>query len=318
MKKKGFTRIFASYLMAAVIAGQTLANCAPLTVYASEKPTEKQLENKKAISQPITAYASKEPTEKEEVVYAILDSSGKVEKIEVVNSFCAQDIVDYGNYTTIKNLTTTDSIEQDGDRITCHTDAEKFYYQGSMENGELPWDIAISYKLDGKECSADELAGKDGALEIQIKVTQNKDCDESFWNGYALQASLTLDTALCKNIEANGATIANVGSDKQLSYIILPGQGADLSIKADVHDFEMEAVSINGMRLSMDFDFNTGELTDKIKEVQDAIKSLNDGSGELSDGTKTLQSGAKELYDGSVSVNDGATTLNDGDRKSVV
>lgn len=41
----------------------------------------------------------------------------------------------------------------------------------------------------------------------------------------------------CQNIEADQATIANVGSNKRLSYIILPGEGANLEITADVTDY---------------------------------------------------------------------------------
>lgn len=44
-------------------------------------------------------------------------------------------------------------------------------------------------------------------------------------------------------IQADGATIANVGADKQISYTILPGKGLDAEITADVTDFEMEAAA---------------------------------------------------------------------------
>lgn len=58
-----------------------------------------------------------------------------------------------------------------------------------------------------------------------------------------MQAALTLDTEKCSNIQADGATIANVGADKQISYTILPGKGLDAEITADVTDFEMDAAA---------------------------------------------------------------------------
>lgn len=49
-------------------------------------------------------------TEKEEVVYAMLSGNGALEGAYVVNSFVDQDITDYGDYTDVRNLTTTDEI----------------------------------------------------------------------------------------------------------------------------------------------------------------------------------------------------------------
>lgn len=275
---------------------------------------------------PATAFAATEPQEKEEVVYAVLDNSGKVNGLYVVNSFTNHDIVDYGDYETIKNLTTTDAITQEGDKISFHTDADKVYYQGDLKTKEIPWNIEIHYWMDDKEYSAEELAGKSGKLKITINITENKKCDASFWDGYALQASLALDSKKCTNIEAPDATIANVGSDKQLSYIIMPGKGADVTITADVEDFEMDAISINGTKLNLEFDFEQNDLLDQVSDIQDAIKELNDGANDLNDGASELNDGAKELkdgasqlkdgtkdmYDGTVSLKDGANTLNEG------
>ena len=55
----------------------------------------------------------------------------------------------------------------------------KFYYQGNME-GELPWDVTISYVLDGKEMDPKELAGKDGQLSIHIHTSANELVDPNF------------------------------------------------------------------------------------------------------------------------------------------
>lgn len=275
---------------------------------------------------PATAFAAADTQEKEEVVYAVLDNSGKVGGIYVVNSFTSHDVVDYGNYENIRNLTTTDTITQDGDQISFHTDADKIYYQGDLRTKEIPWNIEIHYMMDGTEYSAEDLAGKSGKLEITMKITENKNCDASFWKGYALQASLALDSKKCTNIEAPDATIANVGSDKQLSYIIMPGKGADITISADVEDFEMDAISINGTKLNLEFDFDQDDLMDQVSDIQDAIKELNDGANDLNDGTGELNDGAKELkdgagqlkdgtkdmYDGTLTLQDGANSLNDG------
>lgn len=261
---------------------------------------------------PLTAYAEETIPQKEEVVYAILDYSGTVDGLYVVNSFTDADVVDYGNYENVKNLTTTDAITQDGDRISFQTDADKIYYQGDLKTKELPWNVEIHYMMDGTEYSAEKIAGKSGSLKITISITENKNCDDSFWNGYALQTSLALDTEKCQNINAPDATIANVGSDKQLSYIIMPGKGADLTITADVEDFEMDAISINGTKLNLDFEFDQNVLLSQVSHIQDTIKELNDGAISLADGASELTNGTKDMYDGTLSLEDGAYSLNKG------
>ena len=74
------------------------------------------------------------------------------------------------------------------------------------------------------------IGGRTGKLQLILAVRQNPDCDPAFFEHYGLQAIITLDTKLCKNIVADGATQANVGADRQLSYTILPGKGKELTV----------------------------------------------------------------------------------------
>ena len=202
-------------------------------------------------------------------------------------------------------LNTTDKLNQNGDRITFSSSADKVYYQGTMKSTVIPWNISIRYFLDGKEYSAEEIAGKSGALEINFSVSKNESCRGSFYEDYALQASFTLDTDRCRNIVSSGATVANAGSDKQLTYTILPGKGIDTVIRADVTDFEMDAVSVNGVRLNMNFEVDDSELTEKVDEIISAIEDLNDGASEVRDGTG-------ELYDATGTLNGKIGELNSG------
>ena len=49
-------------------------------------------------------------------------------------------------------------------------------------------------------------------------------CIRDSYEAYMVQATVLLDTVKCRNIQTEGATEANVGADKQLSYMKLPGQ----------------------------------------------------------------------------------------------
>ena len=249
---------------------------------------------------------------KEEVIYIMTDAEGNVENINAVNIFGGGSVTDYGQYSSVKMLNTTDSIEQDGDKITFTSNKEKVYYQGTMENTEIPWNISFTYTLDGKEISPEDLARKSGALEIHVKIDQNKKCTSDFYDNTALQINLTLDGETCENIQADSATLANVGSDKQISYTVLPGKGLDATVSADVTDFTMDAAAINGVRMNLDVDLDDDELMNKVTEIMDAAEELNDGAGKLVDGTDTLSDGGKTLSDGADSMNQGITSLDEG------
>ena len=252
------------------------------------------------------------PSEKEEVIYITLDASGTLKNTYVVNSFSGGSITDYGNYASVKMLNTSDPIEQNGDTITFSTSASKAYYQGELTDAEIPWNISLRYYLDGVEYSAAEIAGKSGELEIRFQITENTACFDTFFDDYALQASFTLDTEQCNNISAPDATIANVGSDKQLTYTVLPGEGIDTTITADVADFEMSAVSINGIHLNLNVEIDDTELKDKVNELIDAVEQLDDGAVELSDGSAEMLDGSSELKDGASSLQSGITSLDEG------
>ncbi len=269
---------------------------------------------------PVSAAEITSSTEKEENVYITLDASGAVKGVYVVNSFAGGDITDYGDYDSVKLLNTTDVISQDGDTVTFTSSADKVYYQGELSDVEIPWIVSIRYFLDGVEYTADEIAGESGALEIRFSVEENTACDGSFFDNYAVQVNFTLDTNLCSNIQAADASIANVGSDKQLSYIILPGEGIETTISADVTDFEMDAVSLNGIQLNLSIDVDDEDLLEQITDLLDAIVQIDDGTGEVKDGVEELQDAAQgdladgvdELADGAAQLSDGAGSLADG------
>lgn len=271
---------------------------------------------------PLSAFAATENTPKEEVVYINLNADGSVKEIVVVNIFDLDkdgQIIDYGKYESLRNMTTTDKIGYSGETVTIDAKAGKLYYEGKLDSNVMPWNIAIRYYMDGKEYKASDIAGKSGDLKITINITGNENCIGNFFEGYALQASVTLDTDKCSNIKADGATVANVGSNKQLTYTILPNKGADIEITAKATDFEMSAIAINGIKLNLAIDIDDAEIQSKIDEIIGAVNDLDEGAGELKDGAEELYDGTTllkdkvgELYTGVGALNGGAADLYNG------
>lgn len=237
---------------------------------------------------------------KEENVYINLGSNGEVEQIYVVNELTQEeiaDIIDYGNYEEVRNLSTSEPIQKQGDMITVKGIKGTNYYQGNLQTKEMPWIIKVNYFLDEKEVQPQELAGKSGKLEIRISIQQNKNVNSTFFENYLLQTTLSFEKEKCKNIETQGATIANVGSKKQLTYNIFAGEEKEISIKADVTNFELkDGISFNGVVMSMAIDsLDTSVINDKVTQLRTGIVSLNNGTNQLQSGSAKYKSGINEL-----------------------
>lgn len=255
-------------------------------------------------------FAAGAPTQKEEVVYGILRSDGSIQSVYAVNSFKGGMIADYGNYSEVSNMTSSEKLTQQGDMITVNTAADRFYYQGTLQSKELPWNIDIRYRLDGKGISSSELAGKNGALEISIAITQNKKINHIFYENYMLQLTLTMDTERCKDIVSPNATLASAGKNKMIVHTVLPGNDADITVSASVEDFIMNSMEISAMPLAMFIEMpDTGSLTEDMTGLSDAVNDLKDGMKKLSDGITKTNSGARKLTEGSADFESGLSEL---------
>ena len=270
---------------------------------------------------PLRAQAA-EAAGKEEVVYINLLPDGTPDTVDVVNIFDLPQggaIRDWGDYASVRNMTTTDPLTLEDGQVTGDVGPGKLYYEGRLENAAIPWDISIGYELDGTEVAPEELGGRSGQLTMHITAAKNPACAGTYFEDYALQISLTLDGDRAADIQAPGATMANVGGDKQLTYTVLPGKGADITLTAQVTDFAMEPIAINGVALSLEVDVDDEELLSQVTDLTDAIAQLDEGAGTISDGTAELTAGigqaaqgASALYFGASSLWSGASELKSG------
>ncbi|WP_041808412.1 X-X-X-Leu-X-X-Gly heptad repeat-containing protein [Evansella cellulosilytica] len=275
-----------------------------------------------ATSETISTTASEENnpasgtfTSKDEVVYAALSPNGIMEEIYVVNIFEVLEpgtIIDYGNYTSVKNLTNLSTIEQSGNKIELDAPEGKFFYQGNMKNERLPWNFAISYYLDGEEIDPASLPGKDGHVQIKIETTANEGVETTFYENYLLQISLTLDTDLFRNIEAEDASMANAGKNKQITFTGMPEEDGEFVVEADVTEFEMKGIEIAAVPYNMSFDGpDMDDMTGDMESLTDAIRQINEGVFDLNNGVIDLNSGVFELRNGSAEFQGGMTEIND-------
>ena len=293
--------------------------------------------------------------DKDESVYLISDANGNVNKTIVVDHLKNKDkkdtVEDASNLSDIENVKGKEKFKQSGDKLTWQAGGKDIYYQGTATE-EPPVTQKVTYYLDGKEISPEDLAGKSGKVKIRFDYTNTTSYTETV-NGekqtvsvpFAAITGLVLGDGF-ENIEVtNGKAEVSDSSSVVLGYA-LPGLNDSLGIKdkdldgdvnipeymemtADVKNFSMPAamtfvvnasdyVSTDGIDTS-DLDDMINDLKDASTQLQDGSKTLAEGTDTLADGLSTLQSklgtfasGVGTLKSGIKTYTDGVSTLSGG------
>lgn len=293
--------------------------------------------------------------DKDESVYLISDANGNVNKTIVVDHLKNKDkkdtLEDASNLLDIENVKGKEKFTQSGDKLTWQAGGKDIYYQGTATE-EPPVTQKVTYYLDGKEISPEDLAGKSGKVKIRFDYTNTTSYTETV-NGekqtvsvpFAAVTGLVLGDGF-ENIEVtNGKAEVSDSSSVVLGYA-LPGLKDSLGIKdgdldgdvnipeymemtADVKNFSMPAamtfvvnasdyVSTDGIDTS-DLDDMINDLKDASTQLQDGSKTLAEGTDTLADGLSTLQSklgtfasGVGTLKSGLKTYTDGVSTLSGG------
>jgi putative membrane protein len=259
--------------------------------------------------------AKPENTPKDEVVYGLLDGSGNLESITVVNGFALEkdgSVSDYGDYTSLQNLSSDDQISKSGNFISFAGKAGRVNYQGELQNRQLPWTVVIEYFLNGQPIGPEALDGKSGELKIAIKTSRNALEKGDFFEDFSLQISVPMQMDLCKDIKTTGATIADNGSTRQLSYVVLPGENGSIIINADVADFEMEPITMAGIRMTFDLPLDIDQIDQDLDQLVSAAEKMDNGALKLLKGAKALKTGMQKYTDGFRQLNSKVGELKDG------
>ena len=286
---------------------------------------------------------------KNETVYVIADASGAAKKIIVSDWLKGVDtkgkVKDVSNLKGVKNVKGDETYTVNEDNAyEWAANGDDIYYQGTGTT-ELPVKLKLSYKLNGKTVSADEIAGKSGKVTIRIDY-ENTQKEKVKINGkteevnvpFLMLSGMILDDDKFKNVEVSNGKAINDGTRTIVAGFALPGMQDSLDIDkdemeipdyveitADTTDFELSTtmtVAMNDIFNDVDFskvDDKVDELKDSLDELEDAAEQLVDGSSQLYDGigtlldkSGTLIEGIDKLYDGAEQVNSGAKKLDSG------
>lgn len=311
---------------AVVVALVLLALAVPLTAAPVMVNAEEASQNSTAsqeiagdISAPVDVSGS---AEKQEVVYASLNNAGGMNSVYVVNVLKAaagQAVQDFGTYDQVVNLTDTSTINQLSDSVILTmpesetaSDTE-FSYQGSVPNAQIPWNISITYLMDGQEISAEDLAGKTGSLKLRIETAQNQSVDPRYYENYLMQITCTLPMENATNVKTDQGSIALSGSDVTVSFMVMPDADGNVSLSADVTNFEMSGISFAAIPFSMALDFpDTDSLVSQFDALIDGTEQLHSGAQDLAAGVSSVDAATKQAATGAANLATGATRMTQG------
>ena len=287
---------------------------------------------------PVFAYT------KDETVYSKMDSNGKnyktIVSTHIKNTENADLINDLSDLLNVKNTSGDETYTQDGNKFVWNANKNDIYYQGESSK-ELPIECNVKYELDGKELSANEIAGKSGKVKITLQYT-NKEERTVDINGkkvkmyvpFVVVAGTIIENENARNIEVSSGKVIDDGSKTVVVGMAMPGLQESLGlsddeveipsnveITMDATNFETSSIMsyVTPKVLEEDdlkvFD-NLDEIYGQVNTLQTSMNQIQDGANTLKDGTTQLATGANTLKDGVTTAYNGAQTISSEVTKS--
>lgn len=325
-------------MMAAGLAGTYEYHDNVMQVQAAEqkdKDTQELKETAENVLADHTTDSEDTGFSKEESVYVKADASGNVKKTTVSEWLKNPEkgtISDTSELKDIKNVKGDETFETgSNNNVSWKSEGNDIYYQGTIDK-ELPVDVKVSYKLDGKSISPKDLKGKSGKVEIQFsydnksKQTVNVNGEDvEMYTPFTMVSAMMLSSDEYSNVSVENGKLISDGDKNIVVGVAFPGLANDLNLKdldmdidipetvtitADVKDATV-GTSITMASAELMNEFGLDDI-DSFDDLQDSIDDLEDATNQLVDGSKEAADGSKELADGAGTLNDGAGTLASG------
>lgn len=253
-----------------------------------------------------TGYAAAGAPSCDETLYITLDSTGNIEESSVVkrySNFGAGEIVDYGDYEKVSNLTNrTDPVTGEDGSVRFQVDEtdQAFYFEGKMgiTSGQLPWTVKTTYLLNGVEKQPEELKGASGLVEINVDLIPNKQVSDYFRNNMALTLTTVVDMDQNLSVRAEGAQVQGVGNMKAVVFFALPGEECHYTIAIGSEDFEFAGLIFMMVPLTLSQLDEVADLRDAKETLEDSADALSDSMDIILDTMEQMQAGISDTSSG--------------------
>lgn len=247
------------------------------------------------ISTPLHAAPPK--VEVDESVYVNMDYYGGISDISVVKGCFLNGnttIEDYGDYDEIINMSDRTEPTVENGKVTWNledTDTQYFYYECKSEDlkTKVPWDIDISYRLNGVEARGEDLGGAQGLVSTRIHVMPKEDIPDYYKNNMILICGTLVDMKNTLSIEAPGAQLQTLGTEKAAIFLALPGEDSEFRIDVGTDSYESMGVFFMVVPVTLDaleVVNDVREVRDKVEDSADAMDAAMDAVFDNIDGMK--------------------------------
>lgn len=265
-----------------------------------------------------TIYAGLPVAIGDEAMYVNLDFYGKAENVSVVKSYSmngTKEVVDYGNYTDIINMTNYAQGKMEEGKVSFNfdenEDVDRFYFEGKMENNQvnLPWNFDVSYKLNGVQIAADKLPGKSGLVEIEVHAIPNPNTNLYYKNNMLLQVGTVVNADDVLSLEAPGAQIQSLGNRKLVLFMALPQEDQTFTIRIGSDDFEFSGVEMMMIPATLSQMDDIKELRETKEKIEDSADAMSESMDVILDTLDGLQSGFASTITGLQSLEEARATI---------
>lgn len=258
-----------------------------------------------------------EALDRSETVYVTATASGEVSSVlssvYIVNPDGREQLSDASNLTDVHNILANDTPKRQDDAWVFQADGEDVCYQGVSDDA-LPFSMAVTYELDGKELSPEEIAGKSGHVRVTVTYTNElRNTVELEGETLSLYTPFNIVTiiALSDDFSSVHCTNAHLISDAgsiSVFGLTFPGMAENLdteatdelsnslSFEADVTSFELDSI----MAIAMPDIFEDSDLSrlDELQSLVDGVDELEDSGNQLAYGAYQVSSGLSTFADG--------------------
>ncbi len=256
----------------------------------------------------------------DEAMYVTMDPYGNATQASVVKSYSlhgAKEIVDYGDYLEVNNMTDHTVPDVGNSQVVfClpeDSDAERFYFEGKLEpeqiEKKLPWDITVTYRLNGVERTMEELAHEKGLVEITIDAMPDKNCGDYYKNNMTLETVAIVDMEKNVSVEAQGAQVQSMGTMKTVLFMALPGEEQHFQLKIGTDDFEFGGLMFLMVPVTLGQLDDLEELREAKDTVKDSADAIQDSLDVLLDSLEDMEEGLKMTVDGLASLEQSRQTI---------
>ncbi len=226
------------------------------------------------------------PAAYDETYYATLDPYGALTQGSVVKSYRLNgrtSLTDYGTYDAVTNLTDSRQAAVKDGAVTFDFSGDgeapdRFFFQADTARPfeELPWRIAVSYKLNGAPARAEDLAGKTGLIEIDLDATPNPAAGEYFKTNLVLMAAAVFNDDDLTSLEAPGAQIQLIGNLRAVLFAVLPGEEDHYAIRVGMDSFEFSGLMLLAVPATLEQLDQLADLREVKEEGKDSLDAIDE------------------------------------------